>query len=237
MRLFNFIRYGVLILFFQGLSACDGQTTAGIDQQQQNNMVDVAKPQQEDAKFLVLAFGDSLYAGYGLKSGEGLVPMLQSSLQADGMSVKVHPAGVSGDTTMAGLKRFSFVLDNLKRKPDLILLGLGGNDMLRGISPAQTAENLTQMMDIAKSKNIPVMLTGMIAPTNMGAEYVNKFNAIYPKLAKKYQANLYPFILDGVVTDKKYMLPDAIHPNAEGIKIIVNRISPMVNDSLQKAAR
>jgi len=183
---------------------------------------------------LVVAFGDSLYAGYRLAPNEGLAPQLQAALQADGINVRVHNAGVSGDTTAAGKTRLAFVLDSLDRKPDLVVLGLGGNDMLRGIKPAETKANMTAMMDELKRRDIPVVLTGMLAAPNLGADYVNSFNGIFPALADTYDAALYPFFLDGVVTDAALMLPDNIHPNAKGVSRVVEGLSPLVEAALKQ---
>ncbi|WP_422343166.1 arylesterase [Parasphingorhabdus sp.] len=186
-----------------------------------------------EAKTLVLAFGDSLYAGYGLAPDEGFAPELQKALNAAGQDVKVHNAGVSGDTTAAGLRRMDFVLDSLPRKPDLVLLGLGGNDLLRGLKPSETRANMEAMVKKLSDRDIPVMLTGMLAPPNLGKEFSDQFNVIYPALAKKYEASLYPFFMDGVVGRSDLILPDGIHPNAEGIDIIVERIAPAVETALQ----
>jgi acyl-CoA thioesterase-1 len=159
---------------------------------------------------------------------------LQAALQADGINVRVHNAGVSGDTTAAGKTRLAFVLDNLERKPDLVVLGLGGNDMLRGIKPAETKANMVAMLDELKRREIPVVLTGMIAAPNLGQDYGNAFNAIFPQLAKQYDAPLYPFFLEGVVTDGALMLPDNIHPNAKGVSRVVEGLSPLVEAALKE---
>lgn len=181
---------------------------------------------------LVIAFGDSLYAGYQLGPKEGLAPQLQAALAADGTPARVQNAGVSGDTTAAGLQRLTFVLDNARVKPALVLLGLGGNDMLRGIRPAETRANLDAMLAELKKRGIPVVLTGMMASPNMGSDYATAFNPIYPDLAAKYGASLYPFILDNVVTDKTLMLGDNVHPNAKGVGVIVEGLAPLVEDAL-----
>ncbi|MAF63453.1 MULTISPECIES: arylesterase [Sphingomonadales] len=180
-----------------------------------------------------MAFGDSLYAGYNVKQDESFPAQLEKALSARGLNVQVHNAGVSGDTTAAGLQRLAFALDGLPRKPDLVILGLGGNDMLRGISPEQTQSNLKAILDELKKRDIPVVLTGMIAAPNLGQDYASKFNPIYPALAKQYDAGLYPFFLDGVITDKALMLPDGIHPNPKGIAKVVNGIDDMVASRLQ----
>ena len=181
---------------------------------------------------LIIAFGDSLYAGYQLGPKEGLAPQLQAQLLADGISARVQNAGVSGDTTAAGRQRLSFVLDHAKTKPALVLLGLGGNDMLRGIGPGQTRANLDAMLAELRKRDIPVLLTGMVAAPNLGADYAKAFDPIYPELAAKYDASLYPFILDNVVTDKSLMLGDNMHPNAKGVKIVAASLAPLVEQAL-----
>jgi acyl-CoA thioesterase-1 len=187
------------------------------------------------AKILVVAFGDSLYAGYGLGPSEGFVPELQAALRAKGFDAYVHNAGVSGDTTAAGERRLAFVLDSLPRSPDLVVLGLGGNDMLRGIGPDQTRANLTKMLTELGKRKIRVLLTGMLAPANLGEEYSQSFNAIFPQLAKAHDAALYPFFLDGLVGKAALFQADRIHPTAEGIDVIVERIAPVVAVQLPKA--
>ena len=182
---------------------------------------------------LVMAFGDSLYAGYNVQQDESFPAQLEKALSSKGLKVSVHNAGVSGDTTAAGLQRLAFALDGLPRKPDLVILGLGGNDMLRGISPDQTESNLEAMLKELQKRSIPVVLTGMIAAPNLGQDYASKFNPIYVKLAEKYDAELYPFFLDGVITDKALMLPDGIHPNPKGIAKVVSGINEMVADELK----
>jgi acyl-CoA thioesterase-1 len=182
---------------------------------------------------LVVAFGDSLYAGYRLGPTEGLAPQLQAALQAKGVNARVHNAGVSGDTTAAGKQRLTFVLENLEKKPDLVVLGLGGNDMLRGIKPDQTRANLAAMLDELKKRGVNVVLTGMLASPNMGPDYAAAFNPIYPTLARQYGAPLLPFFLDGVATDKALMLDDGIHPNAKGLAKTVEKLTPLVEGALK----
>ena len=182
---------------------------------------------------LVLAFGDSLYAGYGLGRGDSLPDDLQDALRADGINARVVNAGISGDTSAAGRQRLAFTLDKLDRKPDLVLLGLGGNDLLRQIPPAETRANFVAMLDELKKRDIPVVLTGMMVPPNLGPDYAAQFNRIWPDLAKQYDATLDPFILAGVIGNRALMLPDGIHPNAQGVDRIVARLGPVVAERLR----
>ncbi|MFN3620262.1 arylesterase [Sphingorhabdus sp.] len=224
----SFWLYGALCVAIQGLWGCGANPV----EEKKTEVQETAKAAQYDR--LVVAFGDSLYAGYRLSPSEGLAPQLQAALEADGINARVHNAGVSGDTTAAGKTRLAFVLDNLDRKPDLVVLGLGGNDMLRGIKPEETRANMTAMMDELKRRDIPVVLTGMVAAPNLGQDYVYDFNDIFPKLAKEYDARLYPFFLEGVVTDAALMLPDNIHPNAKGVSRVVEGLSPLVEAALKE---
>lgn len=174
---------------------------------------------------LILAFGDSLYAGYGLKKGEGLSARLEARLRTSGINATVVDGGVSGDTSAAGRQRLTFTLDSMKRTPDLVILGLGGNDALRQIPPAETREEITAMMDELQRRKIRVLLTGMRAPPNLGPGYAISFDTIWPDLAAKYGASLYPFILDGVITDPTLMQRDGIHPTAVGVDRMAAPIS------------
>lgn len=184
-------------------------------------------------KRLVLAFGDSLYAGYGLSRGQSFPDGLERALKGAGFNATVVNSGVSGDTTAAGRQRLAFALDNLAGKPDLVVLGLGGNDVLRLLPPETARANLKAMLDELKRREIPVVLTGMMAPPNLG-DYAGRFNRIFPELAKEYSAVLYPFVLEGVIGDPALMQPDRVHPNATGVQRMVDRIAPLVAESLRK---
>jgi acyl-CoA thioesterase-1 len=229
----NFFLYGFTLGFLQLLIACGpapDQSQAVLKDVETVTTATEAGPTAEatEAEILIVAFGDSLYAGYGLDQKEGFAPELQAALIAAGKDVRVHNAGVSGDTTAAGLRRMDFVLDSLSRKPDLVILGLGGNDLLRGLKPADSRANMEAMVRKLDERGIPVMLTGMLAPPNLGAAFSKEFNVIYPALAKKYDIALYPFFMDGVVGRPELFLPDGLHPTAEGIDIIVGKIAPQV---------
>jgi len=230
--------YGFMLAFLQLLIACgpapeDGQAVQEDVGTVSANAGSDPVTAEKEAEILIVAFGDSLYAGYGLDQKEGFAPELQAALTAAGKDVRVHNAGVSGDTTAAGLRRMDFVLDSLARKPDLVILGLGGNDLLRGLKPADTRANMEAMVKKLESRDIPVMLTGMLAPPNLGAKYSDEFNVIYPALAKKYDVALYPFFMDGVLGHPDLFLPDGLHPTAEGIDVIVGKITPQVVELLK----
>jgi acyl-CoA thioesterase-1 len=184
---------------------------------------------------VILAFGDSLYAGYQLQQGQGYPARLEAALNAGGTPVRVVPAAVSGDTTAAGLQRLAFALDNQPAKPTLVMVGLGGNDMLRGLPPEQTRANLDAILAELKRRKLPAMLTGMLAAPNMGADYVQSFNMIYPALSKKYEVPLIPFFLAPVFGHKEWILDDNIHPNAVGIDKIVDATKGEVAKALDAA--
>ena len=181
---------------------------------------------------LVLAFGDSLSAGYQLKPAESFPAQLQVALVKAGRDVTVKNAGVSGDTSTAGRARLNWVLAGLKTKPDLVILELGANDMLRGQDPAIAKANLDAMLTELGKRKIPVILAGMRASPNLGATYVKQFDAMYGALAAKHKVRLYPFFLDGVAATPKLQLADGMHPNAAGVAVIVKRILPTVEAAL-----
>ena len=187
------------------------------------------------AETLILGFGDSLMAGYQLPQSDSFPAQLERHLRTeDGMDVRVENAGVSGDTTTGGRSRLDWVLAGLDRAPDLVILELGANDALRGIDPAITRENLAAMIETIRQAGSRVLLAGMRAPPNMGAEYEAAFNRIYPELAEEYDIPLYPFFLDGVAAQPDLNLDDGMHPNAEGIAIMVDRITPYIHRTLKR---
>ena len=180
----------------------------------------------------ILAFGDSLTAGYGLPSGQGFAPQLEDVLRRHGVKAYVTNAGVSGNTAGQGRARLKWTLDGLKRKPDLAILALGANDMLRGLPPSQTRHDLDAIMTEFKRREIPVVLSGMYAAPNLGSRYMSEFNSIFPDLARKYGATLYPFFLAGVAGNSALNLPDRVHPNFQGVKRMVSGIAPTVLKAL-----
>ena len=177
----------------------------------------------------LVAFGDSLMAGYSLPDADAFPTRLQAALKAQGRDVEVVNAGVSGDTSGDGLARLDWTLGD---GADAVILELGANDMLRGLAPKLTADNLAKMLEALKAKHIKVLLAGMRAPPSMGAEYQQSFAAIYPALAQRYDVPLYPFFLDGVIGDRTLHLADQLHPTGEGVSVIVQRILPDVDKLL-----
>jgi acyl-CoA thioesterase-1 len=173
----------------------------------------------------ILAFGDSLTAGLGLPADEAFPARLQTKLRGQGLSVRVIDAGVSGDTTTGGLARLDWVLAD---KPDLVILELGANDALRGIDPQIVRANLEAMIDKIRASGAALLLAGMRAPSNWGADYQQGFDRIYPDLAQAHRVTLYPFFLEGVAMNPDLNQSDGKHPNTRGEGILVDRIAPYV---------
>jgi acyl-CoA thioesterase-1 len=175
---------------------------------------------QDSKPLQIVGLGDSLMAGYQLETSESYTAQLQKALEAKGLNVIITNAAVSGDTSTGGRERAQWSVPD---ETDGVILELGANDALRGISPDETRKNLEAMIEGFQARNIPVMLIGILAPPNMGGDYAEKFNAIYQFLADKYQLVLYPFFLDGVVLDDTLKLDDGMHPNAKGVGVMVEK--------------
>ncbi len=188
-------------------------------------------PARATAATRLAALGDSLTAGYGLPAGDAFPARLEQALAARGRDVTIANFGVSGDTTAGGLARLDQVL---ALRPDGVVVELGANDMLRGQEPEAAAANLDAVLKRLTGAGIPVLLCGMRAAKNYGADYAAEFDTIYPALAKKYDAALYPFFLDGVTGRPDLTLPDGLHPNAKGVGEIVARILPTVEAFVDK---
>ncbi|GAA4030265.1 arylesterase [Sphingomonas rosea] len=186
---------------------------------------------------LILAFGDSLTAGYGLGRGLGFAPQLQDSLRRHGLKATVHDAGVSGDTTQGGRARLGWTLQRLGQKPTLAIVELGANDMLRGVDPKITEANLDAILGELHRQGIPILVAGMLAAPNLGPDFRRRYEAIFPTLARKYDAELYPFMLQGVVGNRALLLGDGVHPNFEGVKRIVTGMLPTVQRALKRRDR
>jgi acyl-CoA thioesterase-1 len=171
----------------------------------------------------IVAFGDSLTAGYQLPPDEAFPARLEALAKAKGLDVVITNAGVSGDTTADGLARLDWSIPD---GTDGVILQLGANDALRGLSPEDSASNLDAMLARLKERKIPVLLTGILAPPNMGSDYESRFNPIYNQLAAKHGVMLYPFFLDGVVLESGLKLDDGMHPNGKGTKVMAERFLP-----------
>lgn len=180
----------------------------------------------------IVALGDSLTAGYGLADNDGFVPRLQAALVKNGIAADVANAGVSGDTASDGLARIDW---SVPQGTDAVIVELGANDMLRGIKPEVTRTALDAILQRLTARHIAVLLCGMRAAPNMGADYGRDFERIYPELAAKYGVLLYPFFLDGVAADLTLTQPDGMHPNPSGVAVIVQRILPKVMELVTRA--
>ncbi len=189
-------------------------------------------PQADE--LVILALGDSLFAGYGLEPGQSYPAHLETALKAKGIKARVINAGVSGDTTAGGLQRADFVLNSLARPPALVVISLGGNDMLRGISPAETRKNLDALLAKFVAAKVPVLLLGMLAAPNLGPDYARQFNPIYPALAKKHGAKLVPFFLQPLIEKPQLIQADHIHPTLAGIDVLVGSTVDTVAGALPK---
>jgi len=185
---------------------------------------------KQDPKTIIF-FGDSLAAGYGLFKEQAFPALIEKELKVNGHNIKVVNAGLSGETTAGGLSRIDWIL---KQKVDIFVLELGSNDALRGLPLAQTKENLQGIINKVKAKSpeAKIIIAGMMAPPNLGENYVTEFKEIFPALAKKNDAVLIPFLLDGVAGDESLNLADGIHPNVEGHKLVAKHVIGFINKLL-----
>lgn len=180
----------------------------------------------------IIAFGDSLTAGFGLSEKESYPYILQEKLKADGYDYEVVNAGVSGDTSLGGLERSDWVLNQENAK--ILILELGANDLLRGVPVAKMKDNLDKIIRKAKAKNLKILLCGMLAPLTMGAEYQRDFTMAFPGLATEHKVEFLPFLLENVALKKELNQADGIHPNAEGEKIMTDNIYKALKPMLTK---
>ena len=187
----------------------------------------------QSAPVKIAVLGDSLAAGFGVKPAESFPARLEAGLKAQGRAVTILNHGVSGDTTAGGLDRIDWMLAD---KPDIVLVELGGKDALRGTDPAATERNLTAIVEKLKAAGVTVWLAGMLAPRNLGSDYVTAFDGLYKRIAEKYQVPLYPFILDGVAQDPAFIQADGIHPNPKGAQVVADKLLPFVTKNLDDYA-
>jgi acyl-CoA thioesterase-1 len=195
-------------------------------------LVCAASPASAERLLKIVAFGDSLTAGYGVPASDAFPAKLQQALAAKGIKVDIVNAGVSGDTTSGGLARLDW---SVPADTDAVILELGANDAMRGIDLAITRKALDEILQQLKQRGIPVLLCGMYAPPNMGEEFVQAYRDMYPALAQRYGAIFYPFFLDQVATKPELNQADGIHPNAKGVDRIVEDILPKVEELIAKA--
>ena len=189
----------------------------------------LSAPLAQSRPLHLVALGDSLTAGYGLPQEAAFPVVLERALKARGRKVEITNAGVSGDTSSGGLDRLDWSVPD---GTDGVIVELGANDMLRGLDPSLTRQSIGAIVERLRARNIPVMLAGIYASRNLGPDYVQKFDSLYPDIAKKHDLVLYPFFLDGVAGERSLNLPDGLHPTAKGVEIIVERILPTVESFL-----
>ena len=183
---------------------------------------------------LIWALGDSLTAGYGLLPAQGFTNQLQDALRRSGVPATVRNGGIAGDTSAQGKARLLWGLRGLGATPDLVIVELGANDMLRGLPPQQAEPNIDAILAELQRRHIPVLLVGMRAAPNLGPAYRAQFDTMYPRLARKYGVRLYPFFLEGVAGRRDLLQADGMHPNPRGVAIVVRRILPGVRAALPK---
>jgi acyl-CoA thioesterase-1 len=182
----------------------------------------------------IVAFGDSLLAGFGLKANESFPAQLENALKKRGHEVQITNAGVSGDTTTGGLSRLDW---SIQDGTEAVILVLGANDMLRGMEPELARKNLDAMIKRLKERKIEVLIGGMRAAPNLGADYAAKFDSMYAELAKEHDILIYPFFLDGVAGERELNLNDGIHPTPKGVNLIVERIMPSVESLIERVKK
>ncbi len=223
--------YWAAVLVLGALTACETQQPTPMPSATAEAVADMPVI---GAERRVLALGDSLFAGYGLEQAESYPAKLEAALRARGINARIANAGVSGETSAAGLQRLAFTLNSQQQAPELVLISLGGNDMLRGLPPAQTRANLDTILTELGKRNIRAVLMGMLAPPNLGADFARDFGTIYPALARKHDAALVPFFLQAVQGKPDLIQGDHIHPTARGIEEIVAGTVETVAGSLAK---
>jgi len=228
----HLIRAAAILCFVSMIivfSAC-GVSTA---EQQTNKRIEKKPPAQITSdKPKIVAFGDSLTAGFGLSEKESYPYLLQARLKADGYNYEVINAGVSGETSLGGLERIDWVLE--QENVRILVLELGANDLLRGLPVAKMKSNLASIIKRAQAKNVEVLLCGMLAPPTMGAQYQREYTTAFPDLASEYKVEFLPFILDGIALDPKLNQGDGIHPNAEGSKVLTANVYKGLQPRLKK---
>ncbi len=227
--MFNLIRSTITFGFIIFLTACGG-SFAKNEFEKPREQIEI--PQTTSKKAKIIAFGDSLTAGFGLSEKESYPYLLQEKLRVEGYDYEVVNAGIAGDTTLGGLERIDWSLS--QENVQVLILELGGNDLLRNLPVDKMKQNLSAIIKKAKAKNIKVLFCGMLAPPTMGAKYQREFVAVFPDLADEHKVEFMPFILEGVAANPKLNQPDGIHPNFEGSKIMTDNVYQALKPLLKK---
>lgn len=230
-RLWSIFASAALVV---SLSACGSEASPDVAEEarSETNVPELPEVPVVGPEKRILAFGNSLFAGYNVAPEDSYPSKLQRALRAQGINAEVYNGGVSGDTTAAGKQRLAFTLDALDEKPDLAIVELGGNDLLRGLSPEQSRENLAAMIEELQSRDIDVLLMGMRAPPNYGPEFQQAFDGMYAALAAQYDVALYPFFLEEIYQDPTLFQSDRIHPTEDGIERLVGATLESVTEAL-----
>src|SRR5688572_14108238 len=218
----------VILSIIAAAASCTVQNGVGIDVDSKP----LVPPKETAARPKIIAFGDSLTAGFGLEEIESYPYLLQQKLKADGFDYEVLNAGVSGDTSLGGVERIDWTLeiDNAT----ILILELGANDLLRGVPPEKMKDNLDRIIEKAKAKHLQVLLCGMIAPPTMGPDYQRAFSDAFPDLAEDHDVEYVPFLLDGVALNRELNQADGIHPNAQGTRMMMENIYKELKPMLQR---
>lgn len=222
--------YGIALALMATLAGCGGDTPGAPEPARSSAVEAPPDVPVMGREVPILAIGDSLLTGYGLDNGQDYPARLEAALRARGINARIANAGVSGDTTAGGLQRLDFALDSQPVPPRLVIISLGGNDMLRGLPPEQTRANLDAMLAKLKSRGISALLLGMLAAPNLGRQYAGKFDPIYPALARKYGAALVPFFLQPLMDRPDLVQDDHVHPTEAGIDALVAATVEQVAD-------
>ena len=229
----NMFQVKIIVLFLFSLLLVTGCQNAKGDQAKERKLPEKLKlPDTSAERPKIIALGDSLTAGFGLTEKESYPFLLQQRLKRDGYDFEVVNAGVSGDTSLGGLERVDWVLG--QENVEIMILALGGNDLLRGVPPSNMKKNLEKIIQKAQAKDVRILLCGMLAPDNMGEKYQKEFTQAFPDLATKYKLAYMPFILEDVALEKELNQPDGIHPNAKGTTIMMGNIYKELKPLLKK---
>jgi acyl-CoA thioesterase-1 len=222
------VLYVIILSIVAAVASCSVQNGVGIDVDSRPLVL----PKDTGARPKIIAFGDSLTAGFGLEEIESYPYLLQQRLKGEGFDYEVVNAGVSGDTSLGGLERIDWTLETDNAR--ILILELGANDLLRGVPPEKMKDNLDRIIEKAKAKNVEVLLCGMIAPPTMGAEYQRAFSDAFPDLAEKHDVEYVPFLLDGIALNKDLNQADGIHPNAAGTRMMTENVYTELKTMLQR---
>ena len=220
--------YLIFLSTIVALASCSVENGVSIDVDSKP----LVPPKDTAVRPKIIAFGDSLTAGFGLEEIESYPYLLQQKLKTEGFDYEVVNAGVSGDTSLGGLERIDWTLET--DNATILILELGANDLLRGVPPEKMKGNLDRIIEKAKAKNVEVLLCGMIAPPTMGAEYQRAFSDAFPDLAEKHDVEYVPFLLDGVALNKELNQADGIHPNAQGTRMMMENVYTELKPMLQR---